>query len=53
MENILLQDKQPFDLCHAQLRMESNNIMAEVRRKYELRPRLNTINLRRLKKRGS
>lgn len=37
-EAIFLEDEQPFDLSPTQLRMVSDNIIAEVRRKYELRP---------------
>jgi hypothetical protein len=37
-EAIFLEDEQPFDLSPTQLRMVSDNIIAEVRIKYELRP---------------
>nr|KUM48008.1 hypothetical protein ABT39_MTgene5003 [Picea glauca]QHR86568.1 hypothetical protein Q903MT_gene571 [Picea sitchensis] len=46
-ENIFLQDEEAFDLSPAQPQMVSDNIMAEVRIKYELRPRLNAPNFRR------
>lgn len=39
-EAILLNDDQPFDLSPTQLRMVFDNIMAKVRRKYDLWPRL-------------
>jgi hypothetical protein len=42
-----LLDDQPFDLTLIQLKMVDNNIMDEVRRKYELSPMLNAPNLRR------
>lgn len=46
-EEVFLKNDQPFDLSPSQLRMVSYNIMAEVRRKYDLRPRLNAPNFRR------
>jgi len=46
-EEIFLQGEDSFNLSPAQLQMVSENIMAEVRRKYELRPRLNSSNFRR------
>lgn len=37
-EEVFLNEDQPFDLSPAQLRMVSDNIMVEVRRKNELGP---------------
>lgn len=42
-----MSDDHPFYLSPAQLRMVSDSIMAEARRKYDLRPRQNVSNLRR------
>jgi len=43
-DGAILLDDQPFDLTLVQLKMVYNNIMAEVRRKYELSPMLNAPN---------